>query len=333
MAQKESYYKVLGVDKSATPEEIKKAFRKKAAKAHPDVGGDEEEFKKINEAYEVLSNPEKRKQYDTYGQYMGSMPGGGAGAYGAGAAWPGNVNVKWTNMGGDGQGFGGFGDFDLGDIFNRVSHGEGVWGTDWEMPKRPMRGRDLQATLNLSFDEAFNGTTKRLSVRIPSSGKTQHVTVKVPAGAVDGGKLRYRGKGDEGLDGGEPGDLVIVTKVAPHPLFTRKGADVLMDLPVTYPEAALGSSVVIPTPDGSKAKIRIPAGTKDGAVLRLTGKGAPKLKGDKGRGALKLTVRIAVPSELTAEQRELLEKLAGTMDPDAARPDIAQAAGTSTRKA
>ena len=232
MAQKESYYKVLGVDKSATPEEIKKAFRKKAAKAHPDVGGDEEEFKKINEAYEVLSNPEKRKQYDTYGQYMGSMPGGGAGAYGAGAAWPGNVNVKWTNMGGDGQGFGGFGDFDLGDIFNRVSHGEGVWGTDWEMPKRPMRGRDLQATLNLSFDEAFNGTTKRLSVRIPSSGKTQHVTVKVPAGAVDGGKLRYRGKGDEGLDGGEPGDLVIVTKVAPHPLFTRKGADVLMDLPV-----------------------------------------------------------------------------------------------------
>lgn len=310
-----SYYDVLGVSKSATPEEIKKAFRKKAQTAHPDAGGNEEEFKRINEAYEVLSDPAKREEYDLYGQYMGGQPG--AGGYGAGpTGWPGGgrTTVHWEDIGGSGGfGSGGFGS-SFSDIFGRVSRGEGVWGTNWDMPKQPRKGRDLQATLQVSFAEAYAGCERKISVRIPATGQTQHVTVKVPAGAVDGGKLRYRGKGDMGTDGGERGDLIIITKVGADPLFSRKGADVLLDLPVTYPEAVLGTTVTVPTPAGDKVRVKIAPGTKNGTVLRIADKGAPSLKKDGKRGALKVKLVVNVPDKLTDEQRELVEKLGATMD-------------------
>lgn len=302
-----NYYDVLGVKKSASPDEIKKAFRKLAAKYHPDAGGDEEKFKEINEAYEVLSDPEKKKQYDRFGTVgnFGQQPQGGW----AGGAWPGGAGrtYTYTSTGGNGSGFGGFDFGDIGDIFNNIRNGDGAFGSDWDFNvNRERVGHDLQAQITLSFEEAFSGATKKVSVRIPSTGETESVTVKVPAGAVDGGKLRFRGRGEYGQNGGSRGDLLIITKIKEHPLYARDKADVLMDLPVSLDEALLGTSVVIPTPDGSLVKMRVPAGTRDGKVLRVRGKGAKKLKGS-GTGDLKVKVKVEFPSKLNAAQRKAIE--------------------------
>lgn len=300
-----NYYDILGVKKDASADEIKKAFRKKAQKHHPDAGGDEETFKQINEAYEVLSDPEKRKMFDRfgtvdgYGAQPGGWPGGGAGA------WPGGGRRTYTyRTDGTGTGAGGF---DWSDIFSNMRGGEGVFGGDWDFNiNRPRKGQDLQASIDLSFEEAFAGTTKKVSIKIPSSGETESVTVKVPAGAIEGGKLRYREKGEYGSNGGKRGDLLIVTHLKEHELYTRDSADVLMDLPVSIDEVALGTSIVIPAPDGTLVKLRIPAGSQDGRVLRVKGKGAPKLKAS-GSGDLKVKLCVQTPRGLNAEQRKALE--------------------------
>ncbi len=362
MAPKSNYYDILGVKKDAKPDEIKKAFRKLARKHHPDAGGDEEKFKDINEAYEVLSDTEKRSQYDQYGQYFGGQVPPGAGGQPGGAGWPGGANAT----------------VDLGDIFGDIfSGGGGGFGGRRSGPQ-PRRGRDVQVNLDLSFDAAFTGTSAQVQIERaedcstckgtgakPGTSRTtcstckgsgsvsegqgmfgfarscptcqgqgtvieqpcsacrgrgrvvrmKPVTVNVPAGATDGGKLRFKGQGESGDAGGPSGDLYVVTRIKAHPYFTRDAADVLLELPVSVSEAALGAQITVPTPDGAKVKLKVPAGTQSGKTLRVRGKGASKLKGG-GLGDLRVKVKVVVPEELTEQQRELYEQLADATPSD-----------------
>ena len=319
MVAEKDYYSVLGVAQDASTDEIKKAFKKLARKHHPDAGGEEAKFKDISEAYEVLSDADKRKEYDTFlkfGAYGGAAGGGspfnwsGAGG-GGGGSWR-TVVTDFADLGG------------IGDLFGRMAHGEGAFGTEWDFGKRAKKGHDVQVTLSVSFEEAFSGATKMVTVRVGDA--SQKLEVKVPAGAVNGGKLRYKGKGGEGVGGGERGDLVIVTAIKPHELYRRKGADVLMELPVSVAEAALGAAIVVPAPDGSLVKLKVPAGTQDGSVLAVRGKGAPRVKG-KGGGAgaagagggsgcgdFKVTVRLTLPKTLNDGQKAALEAFAAASD-------------------
>lgn len=318
MASNKSYYDILGVGKSASQDEIKKAFRKLAQKYHPDAGGDEEKFKQINEAYAVLSDPQKKAQYDRFGTVDGN-PFAGYGGYGGGG----------NPFGGAGGGAG----FNWSDIFGNMANGDGAFGSNWDFHvNRAVKGKDLQVSISLSFDEAFKGCSKKVSIRIPSTGETETVTVNVPAGAVDGGKMRFRGKGEFGIDGGPRGDLLVITRLAEHPLYERDGANVVMRLDVSIAEAALGASIVVPTPDGSMVKMRVPAGSQDGATLRVKGKGAPYLKGKgTGNGDLLIKVHVNVPKTLTAEQKAALEAFRdASPDPSELRPEVA-AATASTR--
>lgn len=362
MAPTANYYDTLGVKKDASVDDIKKAFRRLARKHHPDAGGDEEKFKEINEAYEVLSDPEKRTQYDQYGQYFGGQvpPGAGPGATG----WPGGGGFRVENV-----------DLgDLGDLFGSVFSGGG-FGARQAGP-RPQRGRDVEVMLDLTFEQALKGSSAKVEIERaercatcagtgaepPSSPVTcptckgagsvtegqglfgfsrpcprchgrgtviekpcaackgtgrvssrKPVTVNVPAGATDGGRLRFKGKGEAGVEGGPSGDLYVVTRIKKHPYFARDGADVTMELPISMSEAALGTQVTIPAPDGTKVKLKVPAGTQDGKVLRMRGKGAPKLKGP-GVGDLRVKAKVIVPQQLTERQRELLEEFAKTGD-------------------
>jgi molecular chaperone DnaJ len=368
MAAGKDYYDILGVKKDAGEDEIKKAFRRLARKHHPDAGGSEEKFKEINEAYEVLSDSEKRSQYDQFGQYFGGNvpPGAGAGAPGgwppgAGAGAPGGYQYQTVDVGD-------LGDLgDLGDIFGSVFGGGGFGGGQTKQPKR---GRDLQYDLTLDFDDALQGVSTKVEVQraescstckgsgakpgtspipCPACSGTGHVsdgqgmfgfsrpcprckgsgtiienpcgacrgqgrvtkmkpvTVNVPPGVTDGGKLRFAGKGEPGESGAPAGDLYVLTRIKPHPYYSRDGADVLMELPLSITEAALGTEVTIPTPDGKKVKLKVAPGTQDGKVHKLSGKGASKLKG-KGRGDLKVKARVVVPTKLKAEEKELLKR-------------------------
>ena len=312
MAATPDYYKTLGVPRTATADEIKKAFRKLARTHHPDAGGDEAKFKELNEAYEVLSDDKKRKLYDQYGTANeNQIPQG----WGGGA-----VNVS------DIFGGGGFGSW--ADILESIRRGEGAFGTEWDFggggfggnPRqpRPRKGQDMNVTLNVSFDEAFKGAEKRVTVRVPGRGESETLTVKIPAGAVDGGRLRFKGKGGPGENGGEAGDLLITTKIDDHPHYTRKGADVLVDVPVSVAEAALGASVVVPAPDGTKVRVKVPKGTQDGTVLSVKGKGAPKVKGT-GNGDLKITVKVVVPKEMNEGQTKAMEDYLAATDVDDVR--------------
>lgn len=316
MAASKSYYETLGVKKDATADEIKKAFRKAARKHHPDAGGDEEKFKAINEAYEVLSDKDKRKQYDEYGQVFGSQgppPGYGQGGGFGGQGGPGGGYQYTTGGPGGGYTQVDFGDmgggFDIGSIFGSMFGGGGRGGGYGAAG--PTKGQDLQVDLTVSFEQAFHGT--QVAVH-DASGK--EISVSVPAGARDGGKLRFRGKGSPGANGGPAGDLYVITHIGPHPYYARDGADVVLTLPLTVAEASLGTTVTIPVPDGTRAKLKIPAGTQFGKVFRMKGKGAPKLKGD-GHGDLKVRADVLVPKHLTDRQRELLEEFTaelGTAD-------------------
>ena len=294
-----TYYEVLGVDSTATTDDIKKEFKKLARKHHPDAGGDETVFKGISEAYEVLSDKEKRAEYDKMLKY---------GAFtAAGGAW-GGQGGPWTA-----NGRGGSGAFSsLSDILNSMASGEGAFGTDWEFGKKKTKGQDIQVTLEVSFEEAFKGTEKRVTVK-SSDNNNQTIDVKVPQGAVEGGKLRYKGKGALGSNGGVNGDLLIVTAIKPHELYRRSGAHVLMDLPLSLDEAVLGAQIMVPAPDGTKVKLTVPAGTQDGNVFLVKGKGAKRL-GSKAEsseyGDLKIKAALVVPQELNDAQKEALEAFA-----------------------
>lgn len=302
MASTPDYYKTLGVPRTATADEIKKAFRKLARKHHPDAGGDEAKFKELNEAYEVLSDEKKRALYDQYGTANeNQIPQGWGGGQG--------FNVEDIFGGGGAGGFGG----SWADILESIRHGEGAFGGNWDFgggfggQPQPRRGQDMNVTLNVTFDEAFNGTEKRITVRIPGKSESDTHTVKVPAGAVDGGRVRLKGQGAPGENGGAAGDLLITTKIDAHPYFGRDKADVTVDLPINVAEATLGASIVVPTPDGKKIKVKVPAGTQDGKVLTIKGKGAPDLKNKGQFGNLKIQVHVEVPTDMNDEQKKAME--------------------------
>ena len=298
MAQK-NFYDVLGVKRDASDKEIKTAFRKLAQKYHPDAGGDEAKFKEISEAYDTLSDPKKRKEYDQLLMFGGIPGAGGAGGY----TYTGNPGAGgWS------------------DIFSSIFNGEGAFGSDWatnfggmggggRAASRPRRGGDLSLTVDVSAEDAFRGVTHKVTYRIPSTGEQQTITVSVPAGAVDGGKLRYKRRGEYGANGGERGDLVVTTHVAEHPLFKRKGADVTMKLPISVAEAALGCTVEVPTPGGATVRLKVPAGTQGGKTFRFKEMGAPDVKHRGRTGALLVTVEVAVPTKLSTAEREAFERL------------------------
>ena len=306
MAQK-NFYDVLGVQRNASEDDIRKAFRKLAVKYHPDNGGDENKFKEISEAYETLSNPDKRKEYDQLLMF-GGIPGAGG---------PGAGGRTYTYTGGTGAGGQGWSD-----IFDSIFHGDGAFGSDWAQGfggmggaagaagrTRSRRGGDLSLTVDVSAEDAFRGVTHKVTYRIPSTGEQQTITVSVPAGAVDGGKLRYKRRGEYGQNGGERGDLVVTTHVEEHPLFKRKGADVTMELPISIYEAALGCAVDVPTPGGATVRLKIPAGTQAGKRFRFKEMGAPDVKHRGRTGSLLVKIAVTVPTDLSDEEREALGKL------------------------
>lgn len=301
-ATKPDYYKILGVPRNATEAEIKKAFRTLARTHHPDAGGDEAKFKEINEAYEVLSDKKKRDLYDQYGTANESR-----------------IPYGWNGGGGAPGGFEGFGNW--ADVLESIRKGEGAFGTNWSFSgfngfngfggfgggaPRPQRGKDVKVSLDITFEEAFAGTEKRVKVRVPGSTEPQVIQVKVPAGAVDGNRLRYRGKGGPGSNGGSPGDLLVSTNIGSHPYYTRDGADVIVSVPVSVAEAALGANVIVPAPDGTKVRVHIPTGTQQGARFTVKGKGAPVVKGE-GNGNLIIEVEVKVPQNMNAEQTAAME--------------------------
>ena len=350
--QQGDYYAVLGLDRNASPEEIKKAFRRLAMQYHPDRNREPEaeaRFKEINQAYEVLSDPEKRAAYDRFGHA--------------------GVNGGLGGAGFEGFNFGGFGD-----IFDAF-----FGGATTRRQRGPQRGADLRTSITLDFEEAIFGAEREIEVtrneicetctgagaepgskpeRCPScngsgevrrvqqsifgqfvnvstcercrgegriiaqpctscrgSGRvrrTRTLAVKIPAGVDHGQPIRLTGEGDSGAAGGPAGSLYVVVNVRPHPYFKRDEDDILYELPLTFPQAALGAEVMVPTVDG-EVPLTIPPGTQNEKVFQIRGKGVPHLRGG-GRGDQYVRVSVVTPTELTKEQRRLLEELAATME-------------------
>jgi molecular chaperone DnaJ len=356
MATRPDYYKALGVDKKASADEIKKAYRKLARQFHPDRNPDdknaEERFKEVSQAYDVLGDPEKRKQYDS-----------GTGPFA---------------MGGPGGGFGGFGNFDfdassMGDILSNLFGGG---GRGQRQRSRAERGGDLEAQVSLSFDQAIAGAQVPLSVPMRATCETCHGTgakpgttpkvcprcegrgietqgqgmfsisqpcsrcggsgtviedpcptchgsgavrtvkrlrVNIPAGVRDGSRIRLAGKGEAGRNGGPPGDLYLITRVAPSPVFVRKGDNLEVEVPLSIPEALQGAEVQVPTLSGTKT-LRVAPGTHHGTVQRLRGEGPPKLGGGGEKGDIHYRFTIDVPDKLDAEQRRAVQELSKVMN-------------------
>ena len=338
-ANTKDYYQVLGVARSASDDEIKKAYRKNARKLHPDLNpGDksaEEQFKQLQEAYDVLSDPENRKLYDQYGDNWravkagaGAPPPGWERTQGAprpgGPTPEGGFDFSDFEFGGDFGGFrsGGGEGFDIfEEIFGRGARGRAA---------RRGRGRDVEAELELSLEEAYRGGRRTLQMQAAQvcptcngtgvkDGKTcdtcagggevlrpKTIEVNIPAGVRDGSTVRLAGQGGAGSNGSEPGDLYLHIRLRPHPLFRVNGDDLEVDLPIAPWEASLGAKVEAPTIDG-KVEVMVPAGTNSGQRLRLRGQGLNKRKG--GRGDEYVRVKIVVPKEASADERRLYEEL------------------------
>ena len=301
----DDYYKTLGVNKKATPEEIKKAYRKMAMKYHPDhAQGDksaEEKFKKVNEAYAVLSDKEKRQQYDTFGS------AGFQQRYSQEDIFRGfdlNDILKEFGFGGGGGMFSGFG----GQRGYKKQAG-GPFGGFSQRRQAPVKGSDLTYDLNLTLSEVMNGSSKTLSLKHGTEPKT--LTVKIPKGMVSGKKLRLAGKGEPSPTGGPPGDLYIRSAAVYDSVFRLEGNDAYIDKKIKISDALLGTQLQVPTPDGTSISMKIPPGTKHKTKMRLAGKGAPFMKENR-RGDLYIMIEVEFPAELTDKQKELLEKLKDT---------------------
>jgi molecular chaperone DnaJ len=362
MASRTDYYNVLGVEKKASAEEIKKAYRKLARRYHPDRNPDDKQaearFKEVSQAYDVLGDPEKRKQYDSGTGPFATAPGAGGG-------------------------FGGFGNFDfdgssMGDILSNLFGGAGGGGSRRGRSRpRPERGADLEAQVSISFDQAISGAQVPLQVPMHATCPTCHGTgakpgttpvvcprcegrgietqgqgmfsisqpcsrcggsgtviedpcptcqgagavrtvkrlrVNVPAGVREGSRVRLAGKGEPGRNGGPPGDLYLITHVGASPVFTRRGENLEVEVPLTIPEALRGAEVRVPTLSGSKT-LRVRPGTTHGTVQRLRGEGPPRLSGG-GRGDIRYRFVIDVPDKLSAEQEQAVDALSRTLDGD-----------------
>jgi molecular chaperone DnaJ len=368
-------YKVLGVSKGASQDEIRRSYRKLARKYHPDANRDdpkaEERFKEIQHAYEILSNPEKRREYD-------EGPRTFFGTQGPGRGGPGGARV---------------GDFsDLSDLFGDFGGLGDIFGRSTRTREAPRKGEDVTISVNLSFKNALNGVTTRVSVPVeeecgdcrgtgaapgtvprpcpecggrgvrsrdqgffalsepcprcggqgtiierpcPTCGgdgrlrKAKQVTVRIPAGAKDGMKIRIPGRGSAGRRGGPAGDLYVVTRVAEHAVFKRRGDDFVVEVPISFDEAALGAEIEVPRPEGGTVKLRLPAGTPEGKQFRVRGAGAPKARKRGGeRGDLMVQTRLVVPRKLKRREREILEALAEERDENV-REELFKKVGSS----
>mgnify|MGYP004533516979 FL=1 len=371
MANKRDFYEVLGVEKTATDEELKRAYRKLAKKYHPDANPDnkkeaEEKFKEVSEAYETLSNPQKRKMYDQFGPdgpqgFGGGNPGGGYYSYST-------------------SGFDGFSDFgDLGDIFSSF-FGGGFGGRTSRTKNGPKKGRDLKYSMNITFEESYLGVEKEIAINRDEECPTCHgnkakpgtkvetckacngtgtirqtvstilgqmqttktcpncngegkviqekcteckgkgkirklvkIKVKIPAGISDNQTVVLRGEGEPGEKGGPKGDLYIVVNIKRHSVFSRNGDNVICQIPITFTQATLGADLKIPMVDGKEEIYRIPEGTQTGTKFSIRGKGFKAVNGN-WNGDYIFTVVVQTPKRLTAEQRELLNQLAKTMN-------------------
>ena len=311
-----NYYKILGVGKNATTEDIKKAYRKLARQHHPDVNKKpeaERRFKEINEANEVLSDPSKRKRYDTvgpdwerYASGMGGQPGGGSGFH-----WVYNGPPGANPFGTDAAGFsdffrtlfgdagnGGFADAD--DLLGRTR-------TRTRSRARARPGEDVEAEVEVTLAEAYKGTERVVEIARENGGGPRRLSVKIPVGVRDGQRIRLAGQGLPGSGGGASGDLYLRVRVKPHPFFTRDGDDLRAELPVALHEALLGGEVTVPTLKG-RVTLRIPPETQNGRVIRLAGQGMPRTTG--GFGDLYLTIKVVLPTKLSEKEREMAKELA-----------------------
>lgn len=312
------YYQVLDVAKDASADAIKKAYRKLARRYHPDVNpGDasaEKRFKELNEAHAVLSNPETRRKYDVLGanwkQYDGMPPG--TDPFGAGGPFAGfgGSGVRWTVHPGDAAG-----DQPPFSDFFEAFFGRGDARRP-RAPRRRARGRDLERTLEISLGQVLSGVTRRLPA-IADDVRRPAVDVRVPAGIADGARIRVAGRGGRGTT---PGDLYLRIRIAPHPVFERRGEHLYVRAAVPIPTAVLGGEVEVPTLDGPAVRLRIPPLTPPGRMLRIKGKGLPTGTSGAVRGHLHATVHVTLPASLTPAQRAHYEALAAL---ETQRPDTA----------
>ena len=326
------YYSILGIAKNAPDKDVKAAYRRMARKYHPDVNpGDkvaEARFKEINEAFEVLSDADKRKKYDQYGsdyenaeafararqqsqqQYSTYGRGGGGGAP--------FTTYETSDMG------------DLNEVFESLLKGFGTGGARGGGRRASRRGQDIEHPVEVTLEEAYNGTrrvmelqsqqacpacqgTGRIKVGVCQTCrgagrviKPRRLEVKIPAGVKDGSKVRIAGEGEQGM-GGSPGDLYLIIKVAPHPMFKREGDDLLVDVPVSLVAAVLGGEVQVPTLKGSKLALRIPPETQNGKIFKLAKQGMPRL-GDTNRGDMLARMAVVLPTSLNDKERALFEQ-------------------------
>lgn len=293
------FYAILGVPKTASAADIKKAYREAAKKYHPDRNpekGGEEKFKEVGEAYSVLSDTEKRAEYDKLRDAIAS-------GYGRGV--PGGFRVEDFGFGEE---------FDVEDLLRQI-FGGGVGGFRTgeggfspfgvgRVQQRARRGRDVETNVSLSFEEAAEGTERKVRFDLPTGRRD--VTVKIPAGVADGSRIRARGRGEPGEQGAQSGDLFVRVNVEPHKFFGRKGNDLTLVLPVTFAEAALGSEVKVPTLNGP-VTLKVPAGTSSGRTFRIRGRGIKRSDGTTGD--LLATAQVAVPSKLPKKKQELVKEL------------------------
>ncbi|WP_413576363.1 DnaJ C-terminal domain-containing protein [Bdellovibrio sp. HCB290] len=310
---KKDYYSLLNVSRTATADEIKKAFRKLAIQYHPDKNpGDkkaEEKFKELSEAYEVLSDTKKREMYDQFGHAGPGFGSAGAGGpFGGAGGFGGFGNSGGFGGAGGGQGGDPFQDI-FGDVFGDIFGGRAGGAGPGARARRPQKGTDLRYTLNVSFEEAAVGTEKVISFMRQRGSKEESakLSVNVPAGVKEGQRLKLAGEGDGG-SGGSAGDLYVIIALQEHSIFKRAENDVTLDLPITYTDAILGTNIEVPTLTG-KAMIRIPPGTHSGQTFRLKGKGFPKI-GGFGSGDMMVRILVDTPSNLSSRQKELIEELA-----------------------
>ncbi len=329
------YYKRLGINKSASKEEIKRAFRKLARKYHPDVNPDEhksgEKFKEINEAYSILSDDKKREMYDKFGvvegdpssyQQWGGGPGGsrayqgpdGTTYYYSTSGSPGGFDFSqiFGNHKSSTRGVGGFDFFnDLGDIFDVFTNrGGSTRARSTRYNNLPREGDDLRYDMEISFMDAFYGGKRKVQYRDPATGVEKTLTVNIPRCIKDDQKLRLKGKGMPGENGGAPGDLYIAIHIAKHPRFERKDDDVYVDVEVPFTTATLGGKIQVPSIEKT-LNVTVPPGTNDSSILRLKNQGFYKIRSNE-RGNLLVKIKIRVPKKINKTQRELIQKLKET---------------------